>query len=333
MSDPRPSSTHDQIVSDGGLNASDHTDWADDRTRTWARRMATQILPGVFLILIVVFIYLFITRNPFAPKPVAEKPAAAAPLSDKDMQIAQLQSQIAQLRGQAVNPAYVQPGLAPAQPGAVQAPVQPVYPSEAALIAQLSARLDRLESNQRAVARAAASAQAALDLARAAHTSEPFMRELTAAEPAVADPTLTAPLRAIADRGVPSEAQLAIDFPAVAAKANIAAKNDDGDNSLFNRGKHAMGSFISVRRTDKASCKGVQGTLQCAEMHLDNGDLEGALSFLATLPPSGQKALKPWLDQAHARRLVDATTQRITTQALNRLATANDATAQAGGAL
>jgi hypothetical protein len=322
------------MVSEGGLNASDTTDWADDRMRGFYKVLATQILPGIFLVLILVAVYLFMTRNPFAPKPATEKPAATAPVSDKDMQIARLQSQIAALQGQPVNPALVQPGLAPGQvpQGIAQAPVAPVYPSEAAIIAQLSARLDRLESNQRAVARAAAAAQAALDLARAAHTSDPFMHELTAAEPAVADPALTAPLRAVADKGVPSEAQLAIDFPAIAAKANIAAKNDDGDDSLLNRGKHALGSFMSVRRTDKTSCKGVQGTLQCAEVHLDNGDLDGALSFLATLPPSAQKALKPWLDQARARRLVDATTQRISSQALNRLASANDAV-PAGGAL
>ncbi len=328
MSDPRPAS-QDSLVTEGGLNASDTNDWASERTRNFYRALALYVLPAIFAGLCVLGAYLVITRHPFAPKPTADKPAAAAPVSDKDMQIARLQSQIAIMQGQAVNPALVPQAVAPGQ--VVQAPVAPVYSAEAALIAQLSARVDRLESNQRALARAAAAAQAALELARAAHTSEPFMRELTAAEPAVADPTLTAPLRAVADKGVPSEAQLAILFPPYAAKANIAAKDDDGDNSLFNRGRHALGSFISVRHIDKESCKGVQGALQCAETHLDNGDLQGALSFLSTLPPSGQKALKPWLDLARARSLVDVTTQRITTQALNRLASANDAAAPVGG--
>lgn len=324
MSDPRP--TQDSLVSEGGLNASDTADWAGERTRKFYQRLATQILPAIFLVLILVAVYLFMTRNPFAPKPATDKPVATAPASDKDMQIAQLESQIAMLRGQGVNPALTPQAVAPGQIGAVPAPVAPVYPSEAALIAQLSARIDRLESNQRALAHAAAAAQAALELARAAHTSAPFMRELSAAEPAVADPSLTAPLRAVADKGVPSEAQLAVMFPTAAKDANIAAQADDGDNSLLNKGRHALGSFISVRRIDKDSCKGVQGALQCAETHLNSGDLNGALTFLDTLPASGQKALKPWLDQARARNLVDATTQRITAQALNRLASANDAT-------
>lgn len=334
MSDPRPSSTHDSLVSEGGLNASDTADWASERTRNFYRRLATQIFPGIFLILILVTVYLVMTRNPFAAKtPAAEKPVATAPVSDKDMQIARLLSENAALRGQTTNPAYAQPGVVPGQMTPGVAPVAPVYPAEAAIIAQLSARIDRLESNQKALARAAAAAQAALDLARAAHTSDPFARELTAAEPAVADPSLTAPLRAVADKGVPSEAQLAVLYPAAAMKANIAAKNDDGDDSLLNRGKHALGSFISVRRIDKDSCKGVQGALQCAETHLDNGDLEGALTFLNTLPPSALKAMKPWLDQAKARVLVDATTRRITTQALSRLAAANESAAPVGGAL
>jgi hypothetical protein len=331
MSDPRP--TQDSLVSDGGLNASDTADWAGERTRNFYRTLALYVLPAVFAVLCVLGGIALIYRNPFATKSTADKPVAAAPVSDKDMQIAQLESQIATLRAQTANPALVPQAVAPGQvvAGTVPAAVTPVYPSEAALINQLSARIDRLESSQRALAHAAAAAQAALELARAAHTSEPFMRELSAAEPAVADPTLTAPLRAVADKGVWSEPQLTVKFPEYAAKANIDAKTDDGDNSLFNHARHALGSFISVRRIDKDSCKGVQGALQCAETHLDNGDLNGALTFLDTLPPTGKKALKPWLDQARARNLVDATTQRITTQALNRLASANEAPA-AGGA-
>ena len=259
--------------------------------------------------------------------PAAEPPAASAPVTDKDAQIAQLQNQIQRLQGQLAIPGQV-PGQAQAPvaaPGAV-APAAPVYSADAAAIAQLSARLDRLGTNQRALARAAATAYAATVLEEKAHTSEPFLAELAAVEPAFDDPALTAPLRAVADHGVPSEVQLALDFPQAAMKANIASKADTDKDSLFNRARHALGSFISVRRIDKQGCKGIQGALECAEVQLKNGNLDAALTDLDALTPSAKTALRPWLEKAQARARVDALTRRLTQVALQRLVQANDGT-------
>jgi len=261
--------------------------------------------------------------------------ATVATASDKDAQIAQLQSQIQRLQGQLAVPGQT-PGQVqtPAAPGAV-APAVPVYSADAAAIAQLSARLDRLETNQRALARAAATAYAATVLEEKAHTSAPFLAELAAVEPAFDDPALTAPLRAVADHGVPSVVELALDFPQAAMKANIASKADTDKDSLFNRARHALGSFVSVRRLDKNGCKGVQGALECAEVQLKNGNLNEALIDLDTLTPSAKKALGAWREKAEARARVDSLTRHLTQVALQRLIQANDGTqataAPAGG--
>ena len=278
------------------------------------------------------------------PSPAATVPAIAS-VTDKDAQIAQLQSQIQRLQGQLAVPGQTPaqiPGQLPGQvagatpgtiPGTVT-PSVPVYSADAAAIAQLSARLDRLETNQRALARAAATAYAATVLEDKAHTSEPFLPELAAVEPAFDDASMTAPLRAIAEHGVPSEVQLALDFPQAAMKANIASKADTDKDSLFNRARHALGAFISVRRIDKNGCKGIQGALQCAETHLKNGNLDAALADLDTLTPSAKTALKPWLDKAQARARVDTLTRHLTQIALQRLVQANDGTqATAAGSL
>lgn len=261
----------------------------------------------------------------------APQTVASAPVVDKDAQIAQLQNQILRLQGQ-----VAVPGQAPAQGAAATAPIPtaPIYSADAAAIAQLSARLDRLETNQRALARAAATAYAATVLEEKAHTSEPFLAELAAVEPVFDDPSLTAPLRAAAEHGVSSEVQLALDFPQAAMKANIASKADTDKDSLFNRARHALGSFISVRRIDKQGCKGIQGALECAEVQLKNGNLDAALTDLDSLTPSAKAALKPWLDKAHARARVDALTRHLTQAALQRLVQANDGTqATAAGSL
>ena len=323
MTDPHTASDLDR---DGGLNASDTLDWKD---RPGPAANATRMFLWFGLPLVLMFVILM---GAFAWKLMPHKDATPATpvvaVSDKDAQIAQLQSQLLRLQGQvaASNPV-------PATiPGSV-APPAPVY-ADAAMIAQLSARIDRLEASQRALARAAAAANAAAALQAKAHTSEPFLGELAAVEPALDNPALTAPLRAVADKGVPSEAQLAVEFPRAAMKANIAAKAASDTDTLFNRARHAMGSFISFRRIDKPDCKGTQGALQCAENHVNSGDLEGALAYIGTLPPAAQTAMQPWLNRAKARSLVDGNTQRITRMALQRLVQANDsAPTTAGGAL
>ncbi len=327
MTDPLTSTE-----TEGGLNSADTLDWKDEKSpATSATRMFIWFVVPIVAMLAIT-LAAFAWKLTSKPAVTAVVTAPAVTTSDKDAQIAQLQSQIQRLQGQLATP------QAPVQtvPGAVAPvqPVAPVYSADAAAIAQLSARLDRLETNQRALSRAATAAYAAAALEQKAHTSDPFLNELAAVEPAFDDASLTVPLRTVAEHGVESEAQLAVDFPQFAARANIAAKQDDGNDDLFNRARHAMGSFVSVRRTDKDACKATQGILQCAEADLNRGDLDGALAYLNTLSPSAQKAIAPWLSQARARARVDTATRRITQISLQRLVQANDGSqATTGGAL
>jgi hypothetical protein len=317
MTEPLQTAAPDRdTYSESGLNASDMSYGKPQPSPTAA---ATRMfilfsipLALMFIILVAAFAWKLNQTKTAAQAPVV----AAAP--GKDAQIAQLQSQIIALQSRLVTPAVTPETTAPVVP----APV-PTY-TDPALLTQLSQRLDRLEANQRALARAAAAANAAAALQLKAHSSEPFLNELAAVEPAFADPALTAPLRAVAERGVPSETQLAIEFPQAAAKANIAAKAAGDEASLFDRARHALGSFISVRRTDNLNGKGVQAVLVRAETRLNQGDLKGALAYLDTLPPEAQKALKPWLDKARARALVDGTTLRLTQLTLQKLAKSSD---------
>lgn len=326
MTDPLPPAEPDRdTFTDGGLNASDMVYGRKEQSPAAAATRMFIWFGAPLALMFLVLLGAFAWKLNQGKGPAALTPTAVASNS-KDDQIAQLQAEILRLQARQPGPAAQSPETI--VPSAVPAPT-PLY-ADPTLIAQLSARLDRLEANQRALARAAAAANAAATLQLKAHSSDPFLNELAAVEPAFNDPALTAPLRAVAERGVPSETQLAIEFPQAAAKANIAAKAAGSEDSLIDRARHALGSFISVRRTDNINGKGVQAILVRAETRLNQGDLKGALAYLDTLPPEAQKALKPWLDKARARALVDGTTARITQLTLQKLAQAGE---PAGGAL
>ena len=295
----------------------DAQDWADPKTTNIARLMAFFILPSVFVLIAIFAIFWGLThqKKPLAVA-AAPVPAVSAPVvSDKDAQIAQLQSQLLALQNQ-VHPVE----------GAAIAPAQPYYAPDPTALAQLSARIDRVEAAQRDLVKATAAAYAARSLQVAAQDQKPFLSELAVVEPALNDPAVAAALRPYAEKGVPSEVALAVTFPSVAARANIAAKADDGKTGILDKIRHAIGGFISVRRIGNPGGQGAEAILERAEIRLNAGDLKGAVAYLDTLPPSAQKALSPWLEQARARVLVDDTTRRISETALNRLSQMTNAT-------
>jgi len=310
---------------DGGLNASDM-----DTKPLFKPQLPVILTVGAwvfacgFLAVVVAWGIHFMPKKPAQPVVVAAPatPLPAPAATDKDAEIAQLQQQIVALRGQLQTPSQPVPGA-------------PVYQPDSLALAQLSARMDRIEANQRALAHAVAVANAAAALQNAARGSGPFLSELAVVEPALDDPNLVTPLHAYAEHGVPSEVTLAVDFPAAAARANQAARSETGKANWLQR---FLAGVISIRRTDgvdgpNLTDQDAQALLHNAEVRLNAGDLKGAMAYLNALPAPVQTAIKPWLDQARARLLVDDATQRITEVALSRLNLGGDTALAAGGAL
>jgi hypothetical protein len=297
-------------------------------TRNIARLMAVFILPSIFLILVALGGFLFLRQHmqPQAGHAAPTTVAASAPVApaDKDAQIAALQGQVVALQGQLLNRQTT--------PAATATGSAPVYAAESAAFAQMSARLDRIEANQRALAHAASAAAAAEAMQGAADAGAPFSTELALVQSQLANPHVLDAVRPFADKGVPSKVTLAAQFPHYAATANIAAKAATGGKGPLAKLSRFFGSFISVRRTDAApNGQGVEATLVHAETSINAGDLAGAVTYLNALPAPAQTAIKPWLDQARARVALDAATRQISNAALGTLGQANgDA---AGGAL
>ena len=150
-------------------------------------------------------------------------------------------------------------------------------------------------------------------------------------QPSLSDPHMLDTVRPFADKGIPSEAALATQFPRAAALANIAAKGAKGDNGVLNKIGRWFGNFISVRRTDNDLGSGTEATLAHAERRISAGDLTGAVAYLDALPPAAQTAMGPWLDAARARVALDAATLQISEQALTTMGTIENAPATGGG--
>lgn len=285
----------------------------------WARgpMMVALGIPLLFVVLAFAFLG-------FAYLKMQETPATEVPSVDaKDAQIARLMAEVNSLKAQKA-PAADE--TAPVDAPLSLAPAAPVYANDPALLSRLSARVDRLEANQRLLIQAAAAATAATGLQQAAKGSQPFLSELADVEKSLSDTSLIAPLRPLAEKGVPSEVSLAIEFPAYASRAQTAAKGKTDDNSLLSRIGNALSGLILIRRVDPATARGSEAVLLTAQARLDEGDLAGAVAHLSTLPAAAQTALKPWLDKANQRLMVDNITRRITVDSLSRLSQANYAT-------
>jgi hypothetical protein len=204
----------------------------------------------------------------------------------------------------------------------------PVYSGDLGLLGRLSERVDRLEANQRLLIQAASAATAAAGLQQAAKGSQPFLSELADVEKSLTDSSVLIPLRPLAEKGVPSEVSLAVEFSSYAALAQAASKAQE-PTGILARLSNMLNGLITVRRID-SSAKGVDAILLHAQARLDEGDLEGALGYVNILPSQAKSAMQPWLTKAEARSQVNTLTRKITVDSLSRLSQANYSTQNIG---
>jgi hypothetical protein len=265
----------------------------------------------------VLFLVAAIVIGVFGPKiwPVKAKPhpVATAVRSVNAASPAALQARIVQLQQElddarrAASAAGTNPAL---QPASAQA---------------LNQRLDRVEAYERRAGRAASAAVAAGALADAAQTSRPFPGELSALERLMPDSSLVAGLRPLAETGAPTRAALAAEFPDIAARAARAAHAPKPNAGFLARAIAALGSLITVRRVDDFTGNSPDAILTRAERRVDDGDIEGALDQLRTLPPAALAATADWRERAQRRVDIETRIAQLRTAALRDLAASSPA--------
>ena len=144
---------------------------------------------------------------------------------------------------------------------------------------------------------------------------------------AMASPLAT--LRAHAEKGVATLAELQNGFPAVAEAisraASAAADNARPNASFADRVLARLASLVTIRPVGE----GTQGDdptarLARAEARLGAGDIEGAAAELAALPAGAiAEAAKPWLDRAEARLEAEAALDKLQNAVIAALANAS----------
>lgn len=232
------------------------------------------------------------------------------------------------------------PALAPqvsrdgARPAAVVAPPSPAQavdlpvaaaPPPSGDLARLEARIDDLEAGQTRTAASAHSALAAAALLAATQTSRPFTAELAAVQAQAPASLDLSGFAAVAATGAPSRASLARDFPEVAALAAAAARQPGETAGLGERLLARLSRVVVVRPVGRLAGDSPDARLARAEVQLNEGDLEAALSTLAGLPPAAQDALRPWWDRAQVRARLDRQAAALGERALQDLARLEEA--------
>lgn len=242
--------------------------------------------------------YLFATFGPrlfpVRPDPAAPAAAGAVPPPETVTSVQRL------------------PLTAPATAGAPPAQVWPASETD------LSLRLLRLESGQAAVVQAAAAALAAANLTQAAQAGRPFPAEADAAVAALPGNADALALRPLAAIGAPSRAALAAEFLTLDQTVAIAADQPPPGAGLLAGIGHALGSVVTVRRTETDPLGRPTALLQLERL-VAAGDLEPALALVARMPPGVRERLASWRIRAERRVEIDRRTAMIRAGALARL--------------
>ena len=179
------------------------------------------------------------------------------------------------------------------------------------------------EQKALAAARASALVGVAARLNTALDTGAPFARELDLLVPLVqGDAALAAIAKALQEpavRGVPAQATLDAEFPAM-AKAALA--DDLADDSYGARLLGKVKGLVSLRRVGDVPGDTTEAKLARAETALQRGDLAGAVALLKSLPEQTRNATAAWLARAEARLAAKAQVDQLAAQAVAMLGAA-----------
>ena len=172
-------------------------------------------------------------------------------------------------------------------------------------IADLAARLDKIENGGTVEAsRRAAAALALGAVRRVSDSGEPFTAELDVLAAYVPEGRDMATLRRYANTSVPSVKKLADEF-APAARDAIAAAHRDAAKNPWQKLGARFGNLISVRPAAPVAGDSVEAIISRAEAQVEAGNVGTGVAELKTLPDSAREAMSPWMQQAASRVAVN----------------------------
>lgn len=180
-------------------------------------------------------------------------------------------------------------------------------------IGRAEARLDQVAADQQKaeqVTRRVATALAIGNLEGALLTGRPYAAQLASLRrlgQAEADIPL---LTTHAERGVPTESDLAARFPALADQA-VRAERQAAAGNWFSRAWARIRTLVVARPVGDVAGPGTPAVLARAQVRLDAGDLAGAIAEVGGLTGAAAETLAGWLADARARIGVEAELARL----------------------
>ena len=184
-----------------------------------------------------------------------------------------------------------------------------------------SAQASADERKALAAARASAVIGIAARLNAALESGQRFAHDLALLGPLARDDKTiaeqSAALQPLADKGVPSRAGLAADFPTMAKKAMA---DDLADDSFGQRLLGRLKALVSLRRVGPdVPGDTVEAKLARAEAALQAGDLAKAATLVKSLPQQTGRATAGWLSGAEAHLAAQRAVDRLAAEGVTLL--------------
>jgi hypothetical protein len=190
--------------------------------------------------------------------------------------------------------------------------------AERSALEALANRVTAVERSEKAAEsgdRALRLALAATALNNAVERGDAFAAELATAKALGADAKLVAALEPFARSGVPSAATLARQFSELAPSLQTSGVRE----GVLARLQVNAEKLIRIRRVDEPAGSDAAAVVARAEAKVSRGDIAGAVSELAQLPPDARGPAEAWIKSAQARIAAIDASRRLAADALSGL--------------
>jgi hypothetical protein len=192
-------------------------------------------------------------------------------------------------------------------------------------IEALTARVATLEQRQSdarttpASDRAVRLGLATMQLRMAVERGSPFPAELEAVSRLIDDPSGLAPLKAMADTGLPTPGGLAQTLSKLTPAMLQAALPGGHEGGVLGRLEAGAERLVRIQRIDEAPGDDPAAVIARADVKATRGDIAGALAEIDKLPDKVRAPASGWISTARARIAALDAARRLSTQALQAL--------------
>jgi hypothetical protein len=145
---------------------------------------------------------------------------------------------------------------------------------------------------------------------------EPYAAELAAVKALGADPATLAPLESFAATGLPSATVLAREISDLAPALLAASGATPRDGGFLERLQSNAEKLVRIRRVEEVAGTDPTAIISRIEVKAAHADLAGALTELASLPPSARLPAEAWIKKAQARAAAIDAGRKLSADAL-----------------